>query len=774
MKTSVCALAVVLAGMLFRAAAEEVPLLKDLRKPVEVVQEAVEEGPILPKAVDPANRVADPALLCPAGAVWYVTVPDAARLVGHWLESPSGALMNEPSMARMFQNNRFGLNFLFSDLPASVVIPSRVGAVAAAFELSNSFAKMSERMAMACYIDDDGRFSFLFLFDIGLERVPAFETIGEWETYFFLSHPGSDVVRGDHSGNHLDVWTLQDRGADRQPSQVAAGFAENMAVVSNNPELAAACLALLSGGDSVAESRWGKRLTASLTTSASADAIAFLRMDALLAGLEETPIARHLVADWADYLGHGGKDDEAIYYGLEFTSEGSRETFLLPASGQSAHPSLIELLAKRLRPVEKWSTPVVFPYQPNPSLFFAACIEGRQLGGMLRQERRLFGDPEAEGLTFPMEARRLFTNDVLSVLTGEIGMAFYPGSEGASSWLMVLPCDNSPEGYFDRGASQIERSGARIYSQDGGWRGATSWTVATPARFPRLAGNFMLIASEGDLLVAAIDNLVGPASFAANRDFTQSLAKSEASQGLLFYLNTPEILGRQYPNLPALMRQLYPRASGLNSRPPLAMLRRYAKGVLGTIAPAANGEEFTRMTVQAPLPTLGALSAGLVLSFPSSLREDGRRAMAQSRENLQNIWLRLQLYASRFGHFPDSLADLAADMRAPDVTSDAIRALFTAPAALPRMDAREASEKSYRYLSSATPNDEPDIPLVYEAEPWSEDFTGWYPAADSGRGRSESGEYLSYRQYIRLDGTVVVIPEKRFLEKVLPRIQERE
>lgn len=755
--------------------AGEVPFLKDLRKPVEEAVEQESDEPVLPVAVGEASRVTDPAKLCPEGAVWYITVPDAGRMVGHWLESPTGSLMNEPTMQQTLRNNRFGLNFLFSDLPDSVITPSRVGSIASVFELSNSLAKMAEKMAMACYIDAEGKFSFLFLFDVGLDRVPAFETMGEWETYFFLSYPGSDVKRGNHAGNYLDIWTVKEHIVDRQASEIAAGFAENMAIVSNNPGLAQACLNLLSGGASVADSDWGRRLAASLSTSTTADAIAYLRMDALLEGLKETPIARNSVVSWADFLGYGGKDGEAMYYGLEFTADGSRETYLLPAAGQATSASLIELLAKRLRPAEKWTTPSVFPYQPNPTMFIAAMLDGRQLGGILRQERRIFGtDASGSDFTVPLEARRLFTNDVLSSLTGEIGLCFYPSAENKLSWLMVLPCSRSPEGYLDKGDNPVERSGATIISNDGGWRTATSWAAITSARFRRLTGNYLVIASEGELLLSAIDNLVGGSSFMGNRDFAQALAKAEQPQGLFFYLNTSEILVRQYPNLPAIMRALYPRSSGLNSRPPLAMLRRYAKGALGVITPASNGEEFTRMTIQAPIPTLAALAGGVVLTFPRSLREDGRRSMMQSRENLQNIWLRMQLYASRFGHFPDSLEDLAADMRSPDVSNEMIRAFFTAPAALSRMDPEAASRNSYRYLSGVTPNDEPDVPLVYEAEPWSEEFTGWYPVTGSNRGPSESGEYLPYRQYIRLDGQVVVIPDKRFKSRVLPRLQERE
>lgn len=760
----------------FSVVAEEVPPLKALRKPVAVAQE-VDEGPVLPVAVAPERMVADPATLCPDGAVWYVTVPDAARMVKDWNASPSGALINEPSMANTFKNNRFGLGFLFSDLPESVITPERVGAVASVIDLSNALAKIATKMAMACYIDEKGSFNFLFVFDVGPERTEAFETIGEWETYFFLANPGTDVKRGNHAGNYLDTWFLRDRASSRKSAEIVAGFAENMAIVSNSTQLATAGLELLAGrGANIADSKWGRRLAASQSTSATADAIAFLRMDELLRGLNETPIARNAVNKWADYLGHGGRDGEAIYYGLEFTKDGSRETFLLPASGQSGSTSLMELLAKRLRPSSKWASTPVVPYQPIPSLFFAALLEGRQLGSILRSDRRLFGSSDDEGASFavPPEIRNLFSNDMMSVMTGEIGMAIFPESDGKASWMIVLPCTSSPAQHLPKSVHSVDRTDTTIHSvSETEWRNSVCWTALNPERFRRLPGHSLVIASDGDLMLTVVDQLVSGSSFANNRDFSGVIANSEDEQGMIFYVNTPEILVRLYPHLSGLMRGLYPRSSGLNSRPPLAMLRRYAKGVLGVISPTRNGEEFTRVTVQAPLPTLGALGTGIVLAFPRSLREDGRRAMEQSRENMQNIWLRLQLYASRFGHFPDSLDDLAADMRSPSVTSESIRTLFTAPAALSRLTARDAATQSYRYLSGVTPTDEPDIPILYEAQPWSEDFIGQYPD-DENRGKSESGDFIPFRQYIRLDGKIVTMPEKRFLDKVLPRLKERE
>lgn len=775
---------------------EVVPTLQELRKTPEVKVEALDEAPVMPNSVNPEKQVRDLARLCPPDAVWFVSAPDTNKLSGDWSLSPPGKFLDEPSVQRTIRNNKFGLNFLFLDLPESVITPDRVGSIASSMDLAAALADVSQKMAMAGYVDAEGRFSFAFLFDVGLDRVPAFEIMTDWETSFYVAYPGADVVRGDHSGNFIDVWTLRSNPNTLLPASVAAGFAENVAIVSNDEALARRCLGLLNGGDAVASSTWGRRLAASMPSASSVDIVGYLRMDTLLESLKNEPIARQMVTSWADYVGYGGKDGEALYYGLQFTPDGSRETILLPVSSQPASSSLIELLAKRLRPASKWTAPSVMPYQPNPVMFIGAQLEGRQLGGLLRQERRLFGlSGNAEYFSMPQTLRRLFTNDVVAALSGEVGIAFYPEGnvslaanqarkeqgEVGPPWLMVLPCTENPERKLPRAETQVERTGAMIYSRSSDWRNTASWTVISNENFRRGSGHFLVIASTGDLVLSVIDQLVSGSSFADNKDFAGAVAKTEAGHGMIFYVNMPEIAVRLYPNLSYIMRSLYPRSSGFNSRPPLMVVRRYAKGVLGAISPSnsnngggngGNGGNFTRMTIQAPIPMLGALTAGIVLRFPMSMRADGRQAMEKSRQNLQALWLRIQLYSSRFGHFPESLDMLMSEMRT-TMQPDEVQSTFIAPAALSRMKPSQAVLDSYHYMSGATPNDEPDLPLLYEAEPWSEDFSGMF-SDDPNRAPTESGSFEAYRQYIRLDGRVVVMPEKIFKDRVLPRLRERE
>jgi hypothetical protein len=707
--------------------------------------------------------------------VWYLEIPDAARLSGNWNAGLTGKFFNEPAIIRTLRNNRFGLEQLFSDLPEAVVSPARIRALAGAVELGLALGGAAERASLAAYLGSGGRLAFLLLLDVGLDRLPAFGTMGEWETSFYVDNPEAEIVRGDHGGNFLDVWRLNPGGGPLA-GEIALGFAENLAVVSNDAAVANACLELLAGGESLGDSVWGGRLAASRPRSSSADAVSFLRPGAVLDGLGDTPLARRAVKLWADCLGHGDAEGGAVYYGLEFTPEGVRESYQLPLSGEGGPESLAGALASRLEPSASWTVPQALPYQPNPVIFLAARMDGEELGRIL-ERRGGIGEGILGEFQLPEATRdHIFgVGEVLDSLTGEVGIAWFPRADGGLEWLLALACSGNPQPALEKGPRRVERNRTAIFSlAQEDWLGAFCWAVATPGNLRRLSGDFLLLASSGELMVSTLDQLLSGASFVLNRDFARELEAAEDGHGLLFYFNLPEILVRQYPNLSQIARGFYPRSPGLNSRPPLNVLRRYARGALGAVNPAPASGGFVRATVQSPLPSFFVLAAGSVLRFPMNLRIDGRAAMEKSRENLKNIWLKLLEYSGRFGHFPASLDDLRRNLAEEEEMDRAeIEAIFTAPAALSRLTAAEAIGGSYNYLSGAVPNDEPDLPLVYEARPWSEDFAGMYPA-DPSRPPAETGEFLPYRQYVRLDGEVASMPENRFRETVMPRLAERE
>ncbi|MCD7897023.1 MAG: hypothetical protein LUG50_10180, partial [Planctomycetaceae bacterium] len=581
----------------------DVPTLSELRKPVEeapVIEDAPPEAPV---PVVPEQRRTSLADYFPDDPFWYAEVADAEQARRQWADSPPGRLLAEPALEQTFRNNRFGLDLLFSDLPASVIDAARVSSIATALDLADPLAASAHSLAGAAYLGDDGVFRFLFLMDIGLDREPAFDIMSRWETTFHLAYPGSNVIRGNRRDRqYLDVITV--RGSSRmRPAEIALGFIDNLAVVSNDPLLArrAIDLALAGPGStgSVAASRYGRRLAASRPAATDTAAVGFFRIDSLLDRLDGT--AREAVRAWADFIGHGGRDGEALYYGLTLDPDAVRETLFMPAQGTAASSSLLEVVARRLRPAARWTVPAIMPYQPSPTLFFAGMMEGRQLGGILRQERRLFGMADEEYFLLPAAGRRLFTNDLLAVLSGEFGLGFYPGPEGEAMWLLVLPCTENPESFIPRAASRIDRANAVISSQDSNWRTALTWTTLSSDQFRGLGGHFLVIASQGELVLSAIDQMVAGSSLMDNRDFTRAMAAVEADPGLVFYLNLPEIVIRQYPNFSSLMRSYYPRSSGFNSRPPLSLLRRYAEGIVGSVPTVGRDDEFIRLAVRGPV-----------------------------------------------------------------------------------------------------------------------------------------------------------------------------
>ena len=775
--TAAIALAAILAHSLARSG-DLPPPLSEIRKPPSETKVESEEGQLVtPAPVSPAKRIADPARLCPPDPAAYLAVPDAARLSRDLSASSLGKLLAEPAIGNVLRNNRFGINYLFTDMPKSVVSPSRLTAVTAAVEAATAVMAMAQQTSLAVYLGSTGELKFLFLFDVGLDRNPAFDILLDWETSFNIANPGLSPARGNHSGNYLDVWRVGEResGGEHGYGELAVGFAENIVIIANDAALAAASFALAGGGGSLADLPLGKRLAASMPASASANLVGFVRVDALLKGLGNSPIARRSVSMWADYLGYGGSQKEAFYYGLEFVANGTRETYLLPNAGQT-EDSLIEVMSKRLKAIDKWLAPAAVPYQPSPSLYFSMFMENRQLGGILRQERRIFGLSEnpTDFINLPVWAKAIFTNNLVDQLTGEVGIAFFPTDENGYAWLMALPCSGNPATLLPKAASSVENNRTVIYSADQNWRKAVCWSPVPASVFRRLPGDYLLLSSSGDIMLSTLDQLSAGGTFSSNRDFSSALADAEKRQGILFYANVPEMLVRQYPNFSQMARSIYPRSAGLNSRPPLALLRRYIRGAMGVVTPSASagGGEFARLTVQAPFPSLLAMAAGSTLGFPMSLRADGRADMKKSRENMKELWLRMQQFAGRFGHFPETLDELKADIGS-ELSADEVRELFTAPAALSRMSPEEAAKRSYHYLAGVTPRDEPDIPLIYEAEPWGEDFSGMYPE-NRNQGPSESGEFLPFRQMILLDGSEYVISERRFKSGLEARLAERE
>lgn len=97
-------------------------------------------------------------------------------------------------------------------------------------------------------------------------------------------------------------------------------------------------------------------------------------------------------------------------------------------------------------------------------------LEGWQLGGFIRQERRLFGLSATGSFEVPLEAKKIFSNELIGLLNGEIGIAFFPGTNAVDSWIIVPSYPSNPlsSALLAKTETMTERNGATIRSPSSG------------------------------------------------------------------------------------------------------------------------------------------------------------------------------------------------------------------------------------------------------------------------------------------------------------------
>lgn len=762
------------------APAGEVPPLSELRKPVpeKSAEEKAEEKPATPRPLSTGEALADPSLLAPPDAAWYFAANDVKSAFQAWDASPFARFLAEPRMRRSAADNNFDIVDLFQDLPKAFVTVEKVEAISEMLNLSRQASKLALKAGFAGYPNQAGGFDYLVLLDVGLDRLPAFDEIAVWEMGLFRGTSDINIIRGDHSHNFLDVWEFVDADG-KAMAEVAAGFANNYLVASNNRALAQKALALIGGGEALSGAPIYTGMAQAMTANAAGDSdiVGLIRMRAVVDGLAYDRTAGDTLAGWIDVLGQGTRSHDAVYYGLKFQPDKNREVLLSPVTAVGSlprNPTLPDVLARTAPKSGAWLIPQVIPSQPAPVAYFTVSQPPAAQGRMISQDSRLFGSSSmTEFLQLPKAAREVFTERVQNELAGEGALALFPTNESdPPQWLAVFSTGSDLTPILPKSEMSIDIAGVTIHSAGTDWRNSLCWTSISSITFRRLQGHFLVFASSGNLLSSTLEQVLAGTTFAANKDFIAAAESAGDGLGMMCYVNLPEILVRLYPNLSVVTRSIFPRSSGFNSRPPLNLLRRYAKGVLITAAPPASASGFLKFNVEAPAPSLGITAGLTVATLPHNLRVAGRQAMAKSRDNLQQLWLKLQLYSSRSGYFPPSLEELREALKL-SMTNDDIKSLFIAPAAIGRVGAERAATESYTYVSGVLPGDEPDMPIIYEALPWNEDFSGMHPKIE-GEAPSESGVFQPYRQYVRLDGKVATVSEKTFREYILPRITERE
>lgn len=743
------------------APALDIKLASEVHKVDESAQ--VEQAPTYPAPIPAGSLIDNPARLFPPDPVAYVSIGDMNAAGTAWAANKLAEFWTDRRLAVMKENNRFSLRGLYSDLPDTIVSRERVRTAEAVLSLAYDVLPLARKAAFALYIGSDGNLDLLCMFDVGSQRMPAFECLLRWESVFLAENQQAEYRHENHTTNFLDRWWFAGENKSNK-AEMAAGYIENVLVITNSFSLAGRVQGLARNGASLMDTTLYRKLT-----SRGFDALGgYIRMGALLDGVKNIQGVQREATGWADILGRGPAGD-ALFYGLKIGKDAMTESVLLPTLGQDQ--SLLGLLQPQMRPCSQWQAVDVIPYIPTPQKYYGVALNPAAIAPIVHGDWRI-ATRDGSFLGTPQCVANIVSDRLANELTGEIGLALYApvasSPDGEERWLLVLPCNSNPQNLLPDG-SRVERSGVTIFYQEdqetnNGWESSPAWMALRSRQFKNITSDYVVVASEGALLRDVVDQAVAGSTFANDEDFSAAVASVGTNKSLIMYINTNQILVDEYSNISAIYRSLYPRSSGINNRPSLSFLRRFLTPSTGSMRPA-GAEPYAELTIRTPVPLGPAMAAGAVLFCPRNLREDGRRNMDESQGNLANIWTELQLYASRYGRYPKTLQDLVQSFGENTDAGDLMKHRLKAPG-------NHTDEESYGYISGVMPTDESDLPLVYEARAWSEDFKDYYPA--DGRAPRESGDYVPFRQYARLDGQIVVMPETEFVEKIKPRIDDRE
>jgi len=728
---------------------------------------------VTPRVLAPAELVQDPAALLPAGALFYFDCPSLRTFRGGWRGSLGGQLFADPRMAGVRRNNSFGFAELFSDLPDMFVSPERVMLASRASELAEMWlaADFASRWAVAGYANErePGVLDVVFLVEVGADREPAERLATEWRDRMAADERGWFPDEGSHSDDFIDVWSAP----EGRRAEAAYGLARNWAVVSTSGDLArdvrpGSANRIAGNGTFTALRR--------RTGSSQAAVKGFVRFRELAAAVAGLPGAGEMVGFLGEVFGLGRGAEDAAFYALSFDGPLAKEELWCSPEvepGLDEAPGLAARLVEAAAGAEHWGILKALPFQPSPLYFAAMRFKKGELEKWLREGDQPFGrSPLARGFAPAPLARRVIAQAPFhnNSLEGEAAVCLLPmelDGDGDRSWLAAFEL---PEGgvTLSRTGMVHEVGDVQVFGEGADWRNQPAWTVLTRKAFKALPKDYLAMASTGTLLLEWTQQMTAESTLADNKDLMERVGTRGASA--VWYVDVPGAVSRGYGDLSLIAKSFFPRSTGLNSRPPLSVLRSHAVGAGGGADVGADG--WVRYTAEGPLPAFPVLGAWVVASGPGWIREGGRRAMSTSRENLSRLFQELQLYATQRGQFPASMEEFRDYLRRLGWTDAEVRSLLTSPAAVGLIGADAAATGSYRFVWGARPQDEPDLPLVYEAEAWHSEFREWFPVP--GQPRREAGPYERWRLVLRLDGTILEYSERAFREQVAPRLAERE
>lgn len=713
-----------------------------------------------------AQKVSNPLLLMPDKPALCFYLPNVPEAGKKWAESLTGKFFSEARIVNVIRNNPFDFVTLLSDLPSVFVSQDRVKLLSMGADMAKVIASTASQVAFAVYSNADGSPGFLFLAEIGVERQATLDRMDALTEELSVVWPRLDSrIEGDLLANGYHVW------GDRESpcGEMAAGIVRNFLFISSRVDLANNVIALSDGGASLGGAEDGLVLLREGGVSPAPAVVGVVHSAEIGSKLVDNDAAKGVLSVFGDILGKG-RGDAPFYYRLAFDEYGVKESYLcpVPSSGELLAP-----LSDRLRVnYGEWTTINALPYNPAP--LFVASINaepGALANWLLLDPTSSLDSPWTRTLAPSMNLRLALVDEVKKYLAGEMTIAWFGAENEKSKWVLVLALEPNSSSAIPKGNGGGDVNGMAVNSTHVEWKKNMSWMFFPVEMSRRLKRDLFLVASDGEVLSLVASQLVSGTPFTENKDFSSMFSRSTGSGSIMFYFNLQELLVREYSYLASFMREVFPRSSGLNDRPPLTLLRNYATGFLGFVEPAAGADGWL-VNVQGSFPS-AALGAGAVLAkMPGAIRSQSRAYIEQSEENLRKMWLIVQLYFTRRGHFPFSLEDLANDMRRTMAEAD-VRALLTSPAAMHKYGKQDAWQRSYKFITGLVPGDEPDLPILYESEPWTEDFSGMFPVKE-GQVPREIGSFLPYRAYVAMDGTVHVISEKVFQDKMVPRLKARE
>jgi len=773
------------AGMMFAwwfasaglVASEDLPSIEELTKAKqapadEAAKTGTEEKAHFPRKLDVEETNLEASALLPPDPYFYLETGNGQGAGTAMDGTAVAALLAEKRIDKFLRENPMTLVNLFVDLPERYSNADGLNLYGGGADFARAFARVDSRVVLAAYPGGGRGLLFVFLADIGRDRQAPFETLGALRDEFLNRAPQFALEESPRGDDCIDVLRAED-----EKGELAFGIVRNYLVVCSNAAFAKNLIRVAAAGGgqkTLKQSPAFQEIARRTDSNALVRGFVDLRSLLLEAHANQLPGATEMLDFGCDLAGRG-----VLYYDLRVDGQRLIEHVVSPTQVRVEENEVRGVPARVLEVCTEpagdkaWNTAKVLPYQPD--IYIAARVKPEAFAELLLSPQPLGKSEYAAQIAASIPTVLRDREGVLSLLKpgidqaleGEVALALLPPHEGARPWIFVLSVLDvaAAKKLLDAREAAETVGDLKIYSlaQDK-WQAQPCWTLLSQTVFQNLGTPQIVIASSGELMQTIIDQATAvAASLAENKDFVGQLAAAGKQNSVVWYYNLPALVSREYVNLPNHVKAYFPSLTSVSNRPPMSLVTKHITGIAGGVEPRA-GELACRSTIVSPCTTIPSLAGILTVNMPRWIRERARLYLRDSRENLGQIWLSLQTYATQRGHFPDSMEELRGLFSRPMQ-----RRIFVAMAAVEQKGLEEAARNSYTYVLGVRPTDEPDRPILYESGPWHHEYRGMMDV--KGAEPSETGPYLQWRLVLTLDGTIRAYSEDEFQKSVLPRLK---